>query len=93
MPLQYATQFSVDYYAGGYKLICLSDNSRFLIVPEDAEAPAGIDKDITILHQPIQNIYLVATSAMCLFDALDALDAQFIRYGLRIGTARMSLGN
>ncbi len=75
MPLQYATQFSVDYYAGGYKLICLSDNSRFLIVPEDAEAPAGIDKDIMILHQPIQNIYLVATSAMCLFDALDALDA------------------
>ncbi len=75
MPLQYATQFSVDYYAGGYKLICLSDNSRFLIVPKDAEAPAGIDKDITILQQPSQNIYLVATSAMCLFDALDALDA------------------
>lgn len=75
MPLQYATQFSVDYYAGGYKLISLSDNSRFLIVPENTKAPAGIDTDITVLYQPIRNIYLVATSAMCLFDALDSLDA------------------
>jgi iron complex transport system substrate-binding protein len=75
MALQYATQFSMDYYAGGYKFICLSDGSRFLIVPEGAGAPTGIDADITVLHQPIKNIYLVATSAMCLFDALDSLDS------------------
>ena len=74
MPLSYAENFSVDYYADGYALITISDGSRFLVVPEDGDTPEGIDEDITVLQQPINNIYLVATSAMCLFDALDALD-------------------
>ncbi len=75
MALQYATQFVLDYYEGGYKLLCLADGSRFLVVPPGAEAPGGIDGDITVLHQPLDGLYLVATSAMCLFDALDALHA------------------
>ncbi len=75
MALEYATQFSVDYYEGSYKLICLSDGSRFLTVPEGAEIPEGLDADITVLRQPIKDIYLVATSAMCLFDALNSISA------------------
>lgn len=75
IPLTYATRFRVDYYANGYKLLKLSDGSRYLVVPEGGAVPEGIDADIVVLQQPIQNIYLVATSAMCLFDALDALDA------------------
>lgn len=73
MALQYAQNFSVDYYSGGYKLISISDGSRFLIVPENADVPAGIDEDIVIINQPVDHVYLVATSAMCLFDALNAL--------------------
>lgn len=74
MELQYAENFEVDYYSGGYALITISDGSRYLIVPEGAEAPDGVDADICVLLRPIDNIYLVATSAMCLFDALDCLD-------------------
>ena len=74
MELQYANQFSVDYYAGGYRLISLGNGDRFLIIPEGKEAPEGLDGDIVLLHEPIRNIYLVASSSMCLFDALDALD-------------------
>jgi iron complex transport system substrate-binding protein len=77
MPLQYAQNFRVDYYDGGYALISISDGSRFLVVPENADVPEGIDTDITVLRQPVKDIYLVATSAMCLFDALDSLTAQF----------------
>lgn len=73
MELQYAQNFSVDYYAGGYKLISIADGSRFLVIPETAAVPEGIDSDIVILKQPIDHIYLVATAAMCLFDALDSL--------------------
>jgi len=76
--LQYAKHFSVDYYQGGYKLISLSDGSRYLVVPQGVSTPQGIDQDITVLQQPIDNIYLVATSAMCLFDALDALDQIYL---------------
>lgn len=75
MELEYAQEFSVDYYAGGFKLICLGDGSRYLTVPEGAQAPKGLARDIVVLYQPIQNIYLAATSAMCLFDGLDRLDA------------------
>lgn len=75
MELAFATQFSVDYYAGGYKLISLADGSRFLVIPEGGALPEGIGSDVTPLYQPIENIYLAATSAMCLFDALDVLDA------------------
>ncbi len=73
LDLQYAKNFSVDYYDGGYALISISDGTRYLVVPEDMAAPEGIDTDITVLHRPIKNIYLVATSVMCLFDALDSL--------------------
>ena len=75
MELAYATEFAVDYYAGGYKLITLGDGSRFLVIPEGGALPDGIANDITPLYQPVENIYLAATSAMCLFDALDRLDS------------------
>lgn len=74
MPLSYASQFSVGYCEGGYKLITLGDGSRFLTIPEGKTAPKGLDPSITPLYQPIGNIYLAATSAMCLFDSLDRLD-------------------
>lgn len=75
LDIQYAENFAVDYYQGGLALITLSDNSRFLVVPEGAAAPADIDPAIVVLQRPIENIYLVATSAMCQFDALGGLGA------------------
>lgn len=75
MPLRYANQFSVDYYSGGYKLITVSGAERYLVVPEGAEVPEGLEPSIAVLQQPLDNIYLAASAAMALFDALDALDA------------------
>lgn len=75
MQLQFAEQFSVDYYEGGYKLISLADGSKFLTVPEGADIPRGISQEIVPLYQPLENIYVAATSSMCLFDAIDRIDA------------------
>lgn len=75
MELLYAQGFSVDYYQEGYKLISIQNGDRFLVVPEGREAPRGIARDIVPLYQPLQQIYLAATSAMCLFDAMGRLDA------------------
>ena len=75
MELLYAEQFSVDYYDGGYALVSVTDSGRFLVVPEEAPIPEGLDEDIVILQKPVENIYLVATSAMDLFCSLDALDS------------------
>lgn len=74
--LQYAENFSIDYYAGGYSMITTKrDSRRFLIVPEQAEAPEGLEEGIVILKQPIQDIYLVASAVMDMFCQLDGLDA------------------
>ena len=62
-PLAYAQQFTVDECAGGYSLITI-DGSRYLVVPAGADVPAELDADIVVLQQPIENIYLVSTSAM-----------------------------
>ncbi len=71
----YASQFSVDYYENGSRLLSLADGKRFLVLPENAEQPSDIDDNIVILREPVRDIYLAATAAMCLFDALDRLDA------------------
>ena len=73
LDLTYAQQFSVDYYEGGYALINITDSGEFLVVPEDAKVPEGLPSDITVLQQPLDHIYLVATSAMDLFRAIDAI--------------------
>ena len=75
LALEYATQFTVDYYEQGYKLVCIADGGRYLVVPEGAKAPAGIDDDIVVLQQPLGDIYLVASDTMCLFEALGQMDA------------------
>ena len=74
MDLEYATQFAVDYYNDGYKLVTIAQEGEYLVVPEGAEVPEGLDSEITILQQPLDHIYLVATSAMDLFRAIDGID-------------------
>ena len=76
MELQYAENFSVDYYEGGYRMLTTTmDGQRFLIVPEGKEIPENLEKDIVVLQQPMKNIYLVASAVMDMFSALDGLDA------------------
>ncbi len=75
MLLQYADQFAVDYYEGGYKLLTVKQGDRFLLVPEGMQAPEGLTEDIIVLQAPVQNIYMAASGTMALFDAMDALDS------------------
>ncbi|MFR0941556.1 MAG: ABC transporter substrate-binding protein [Butyricicoccus sp.] len=72
--LEYAECFSVDHYDGGYSLITVKDDARYLVVPENASVPDGLDADIVVLQQPLDSIYLVSSSVMDQFVALDALD-------------------
>lgn len=74
MELSYAEEFSVDYYKGGYALITIADSDKFLVVPKGKEAPENMEENIAVLKQPLNNIYLVATSAMDFFVSLDGLE-------------------
>ncbi|RGX21336.1 ABC transporter substrate-binding protein [Enterocloster asparagiformis] len=74
MELLYADQFSVDYYDDGFAMITIADDNRYLVVPEGEAVPNGIPDGVTVVRRPLNNIYLVATSAMDLFCSLDAVD-------------------
>ena len=47
----------------------------YLVAPPKAAVPSGLDEGITVLRQPLDRIYLAATSAMDLFRELDSLAA------------------
>lgn len=74
MELRYASEFGVDYYENGYKLLTIVQDGRYLVVPEGMEAPPDLKSDITVLKQPVENIYLVASAVMDMFVSLNALD-------------------
>ena len=76
MELQYAENFSVDYYKGGYTMLTTTmDGKRFLVVPEGKEIPENMKEDIIVLQRPMKNLYLVASAVMDMFRELDGLDA------------------
>lgn len=95
MELAYAEGFAVDYYKDGYALITVTDGSRFLVVPEGRKAPEKLAEDIVVLQQPLNNLYLVASAVMDMFQELDALDC--IRFsgqkaeGWYIGEAKAAM--
>ena len=74
MELQYAQNFTVDYYEDGYKMLSIIDGTQILVVPEGKEVPGGLDKNTIIMKQPVSNLYLVASSVMDMFDQLGAID-------------------
>ena len=75
MPLDYATQFSVSFAGDDYKRITIGQDQEFLLVAEGAAVPSGVPEGVTILQQPLDEIYLVASAAMDSFAQLDAVDS------------------
>ena len=71
MEIQYADQFSVDFYEGGYSLITIGED-KYLLVPPEGEIPKNTE-GLNIIKQPVDNIYLAASSAMDLFDGFGGI--------------------
>lgn len=75
MDLQYAEEFSVDFYSGGISVITIGGTDKFLLVPQDKDIPEDVPAEMTVIRQPVENIYLAASSAMDLFDGINSLDS------------------
>lgn len=71
--LEYAEQFTIYENSDGSYEIDISDGQQFLVIPEGKSAPEKTDR--IVLHQPVENIYVPASSAVDLFDGADALDS------------------
>ena len=74
MPLRYAQKFTVEYAGESYKRITINGDRVYLVVAEGAAVPDGVPDGVTVLQQPLDQIYLVAAAAMDFFDKLDAID-------------------
>jgi len=74
MELDYATEFSVDYYDNGYCHISIMDGNEYVLVPEKMQENSLGFENVTYIHMPCQNIYLAASSVMDFFSRLDMLD-------------------
>ena len=72
MELSYADQFEVEQY-GAYKLITIVDNGRFLLVPEGIAIPENVPGDVTVIEQPLENVYLVSSAVMDLVCQIGAV--------------------
>lgn len=72
MELSYADQFEVEQY-GTYKLITIVDNGRFLLVPKGVSVPKNVPGDVTVLEQPLENVYLVSSAVMDLVCQIGAV--------------------
>ena len=73
MALSYAEQFTVQYREDGCADIRIEDGQHFLLVPENTPVPSDAG-DAMILQQPLEHVYVAATSAVDLFDGFGALD-------------------
>lgn len=74
MELDYAEGFSVDYYKEGCVLLSIVDGGQYLLVPEGEAAPEDLPEGITVLQQPVSNVYLVASAVMDMYASIDAVD-------------------
>lgn len=75
MELKYAEQFSVEYYENDISLLNIKDGRQYIIVPEDEEIPEGFPDSATVIKQPVENIYISASSSVDLFNGINSLDS------------------
>lgn len=73
--LEYAKNFTIERFEGGYRLLTLMDGTKLLTVPEGMSVPENLGDEIILISQPVQDLYLVSSSVMNMFSALDALDS------------------
>lgn len=75
MELDYAENFSIDLYEGGYRMIRAGlVDTQYLVVPEGSAVPEGLGEEVTVLQLPLDRVYMSSTGMVSLIDAIGALD-------------------
>lgn len=75
MDLSYAECFTVDYYEHGISLVTVNQNEQYLLTENEGEIPPGFPDTVTVIHTPVDRVYLAASSAMDFFSCLDSMQS------------------
>lgn len=70
----YAQAVDIFEYEGGYRFFEVYDSGEYLLVPQDAPVPEGVGSAVKIIRGPLRKVYMAATSAMALVNAIGGLD-------------------
>ncbi len=74
--LDAAEEFTITRSQEGYTLVSVpNDDAAYLVIPEGRPVPEDVPETVTVLQQPISNIYLAASATMDMIVKLDAMDA------------------
>ena len=73
LALAYAEQYRVEYYEGGAALLTVAGRERYLLLPDGAPVPPGLEA-LPMIPIPVERAYLASSSAGDLFLRLDALE-------------------
>ena len=72
LELEYANNFAVDFYKGGYIIFKDVENEQdYLIIPENKSVPKEIPEEIKILYAPINNLYVDSSAMVSLLSSFD----------------------
>ena len=78
LELEYASQFHVDCYEDGVYMVSIEDGLSYILIPDPEGMPEWLNEDdqqgLTVIHTPVTNAYIAASSAMDLINAIDCLD-------------------
>lgn len=74
MDFTYVEGVDIYYYEGGYKFFDVYDSGQYLLIPQGGAAPANLERNVTVIQAPLQNIYMAATATMALVNAIGGLE-------------------
>lgn len=74
LELKFATQFWAKESEQGFKYVHIEGDRDYLLIPEGYTIPDDVPADIACIYLPLNNIYVVSTSAMDYFLAIDGLE-------------------
>lgn len=75
MDIQYATQFTIELFKGGYRMVNDQlSGGRILVVPEGMSVPAELEEGVQVLQLPVTNAYICGTNVVGMCDAIGAVD-------------------
>lgn len=74
MDLQYAKEYTVDYYSDGTALITIHGDAQYLLAPFDMTLPEEITQGVTVIRQPLNGIYQASSAMMDPFIQIGAMD-------------------
>lgn len=66
-----AKLFTVYRYEGGFAVIEVADAGRYLLAPEGAELPVGLEDEAVVIHVPVCAAYVASEGALALIDRID----------------------